>query len=136
MLAIPGHHTTRTGSTRDSSRQCRHNASLRHSGVGESTMERFDDQALARGPALVWVRYDVADQPLTVILVSAVGRSVKKKRLYRTRHWFSLIGACTCRRCFKPVDLLPSRSQREPHSTQFLRNNRLRVDTPLPLRLC
>ena len=42
-------------------------------------MERFDDQALARGPALVWVRYDVADQPLTVILVSAVGRSVKKK---------------------------------------------------------
>ena len=43
-------------------------------------MERFDDQALARGPALVWVRYDVADQPLTVILVSAFGRSVKKKR--------------------------------------------------------
>ena len=55
-------------------------------------MERFDDQALARGPALVWVRYDVADQPLTVILVSAVGRSVKKKRLYHTQHWFSLIG--------------------------------------------
>jgi hypothetical protein len=43
-------------------------------------MEHFDDQALARGPALVWVRYDVADQPLTVILVSAFGRSVKKKR--------------------------------------------------------